>query len=134
MEKSVSSQGRAIRVIRWTALALSALFIVMSLIFFVGEGVLAGRRPNPQPISNNAILQLSISGVCLLGLALAWWWKLIGGATALAAFIILGIVNPEVLVTPPLLIVPLTALLFLVSWWMSRPHTKPVSSEKSKSN
>ncbi len=39
-------------------------------------------------MSGNTILQLSINGIWLLGLALAWRWEFMGGTMALTAFVI----------------------------------------------
>jgi hypothetical protein len=78
MGTSVSSAGRAITIVRWVARILSALFIILCLILFAGEGVF--REPQSPPLTTSAILQLTIMGISLVGLALAWKWEVIGGS------------------------------------------------------
>jgi hypothetical protein len=107
------------REIRWTARILSALFIGVFLPFFIGETFFQGPQAHRPPMTGNAILQLSIMGVCLLALSLAWRWELLGGTAALTAYIVLAFVNSEVLILP-LFLVPLTALLFIACWWVGR--------------
>ena len=118
MEKPTSSTNKEAKLIRWIARILSAFFIVVCLFFFIGETFFEEHHGS---ITGDAILGLSICGVSLLGLALAWRWEFAGAALALVAFFIIGFENPEVLVSP-LLIVPATALLFLICWWMDRKH------------
>jgi len=57
---------------------------------FFGEKIETTMAPN-------AILQLSIAGIGLIGLGLAWKWKLIGSNISMVAFILLAIINPIVL-------------------------------------
>jgi hypothetical protein len=70
MKKVVSWTSGETKAIRWVARIVSALFVVVCLFFFVGETLF---EEHHQPITGNAILQLAITGVSLLGLALAWW-------------------------------------------------------------
>jgi hypothetical protein len=64
-------------------------------------------------------VQLSIFGIGILGLALAWKWELVGGAVSLLAFITLFIVNPDALLWT-MFIFPVNALLFLGVGYRSR--------------
>ena len=79
---------------------------------FIGETYF-GENPG-DPLTKNAILQLSIAGTGLLGLGIAWKWELIGGIVSLAAFVVLAIVNPIVLKMELMYIWPVIALLFVV--------------------
>ena len=107
--------------LRWILRGLSGLIIVFSLLMFIGEtffGENAG-----EPLTTKAILQLSVAGVGLIGLGLAWKWELFGGIISMIAFILLAIINPIVLQYSLLFIWPLTAVLFIVLWAISRKTT-----------
>ena len=104
----------------WIVRVLSGLLIVFSLFMFFGE--LSNYSPS-HPMSTNAILGLSLSGIGLIGLGLAWKWELTGGIIALTAFVVLPIINPNILKAPFLLIFPVTAILFILLWVKSRNTT-----------
>jgi hypothetical protein len=107
--------------LRWVLRGLSGIIILFSLLMFIGE-TWFGENPG-EPMSSNAILQLSVAGIGLIGLGLAWKWELIGGIIASTAFVALAIINPSVLETSLLFIWPLTAVLFIVLWAISRKTT-----------
>ena len=114
-----------IKIFRWVLRVLSGLIIVFFLFMFIGEAFFS---ENPgKPISTNDILQLSTMGLGLIGLGLAWKWELIGGIIALAAFIALVVINPTVINPSLLYIVPITAILFILLWTISRK--KPYYSD-----
>ena len=106
--------------LRWILRGLSGLIIVFSLFMFIGESL---DSPSSEPRSANSILQLSITGIGLIGLGLAWKWELTGGIIALAAFVGLAIINPSTLQPSLLLLYPFTAILFIVLWAISRNTT-----------
>jgi hypothetical protein len=85
---------------------------------FIGE-TWFGDKPG-EPLTYNAIVQLSVAGIGLIGLGLAWKWKLTGGIISLVAFVVLSIINPMVLEFPLMFIWPITAILFMVLWALSR--------------
>ena len=104
--------------LRWILRGLSGLIIVFSLFMFFGETFFS---ENPsEPLSNSAIRGLSIAGFGLIGLGLAWKWELIGGIIALVPFVVIAIETPSVLESPLMLVWPLTALLFILLWALSR--------------
>ncbi len=105
----------------WLTRVLSALIIVFFLFMFVGE-TFFGENPG-EPMTNKAILQLSVFGTGLTGLVLAWKWELAGGIIALVAFVVLAIINPTTLQPSPLLLYPATAILFIVLWVKSKKNT-----------
>ena len=107
--------------LRWILRILNGLIIAFFLLFFIGE-TFFGENPG-EPLTNNAILQLSISGIGLIGLGLAWKWELIGGIIALITFVVLAIINPTVLKATLVLIWPLISILFIVLWVLSRNST-----------
>ena len=110
----------SIKIIRWSLRILSALFIAFLLIMFIGETFFQDDDLDGVYENTDAILQLSVMGIGLIGLALAWKWELTGGIIALAAYIGLAIINPEVLQFSLLFLYPATAILFVVLWAVSR--------------
>ena len=106
---------KSIKIFRWTLRVLSAIFIIFFLFMFIGETL-----DSANPLSTNSIIQLSLMGIGLIGLGLAWKWELIGGIIALVAFVGLAIINPETLHFSLLLLYPATAILFIVLWALSR--------------
>ncbi|MEN8193329.1 MAG: hypothetical protein ABFS12_10975 [Bacteroidota bacterium] len=104
--------------LRWILRISSGLIIAFFLLMFIGE-TFFGENPG-KPLENNEILQLSISGLGLIGLGLAWKWELFGGIIALTAYIVLAIINPIVLKATLVLIWPAISILFIVLWVLSR--------------
>ena len=102
----------SIKIFRWTLRVLSIVIILFSLIMFFGQ--------NSGDLSTNAILQLSITGIGLIGFGLAWKWELTGGIIALVAYLVLAIINSIVLSFSLVLIWPAIAILFIVLWAISR--------------
>ncbi|MDX2429672.1 MAG: hypothetical protein QNK35_01990 [Bacteroides sp.] len=106
--------------LRWILRGFSGLIIVFFLFMFIGETL---DSESGKPLTNNAILQLSVIGIGLIGLGLAWKWELTGGIIALIAFIGLAIINPDTLQPSLLFIYPGTAILFIMLWAISRNTT-----------
>ncbi len=104
-----------IKIFRWILRILSGVIILFSLIMFIGE--------NSGDLSTNAILQLSISGIGLIGLGLAWKWELTGGIISLVAYLVLTIINPRVLDFSLVYFWPAIAILFIVLWAINRSAT-----------
>ena len=74
-------------------------------------------------LTNNVILQLSVAGVGMIGLGIAWKWELIGGIVALSGFVIWCIDNPSTLQNYFVFIYPIIAILFIVLWAICRNTT-----------
>lgn len=108
---------KSLKTFRWTLRVLSALFIAFFLFMFIGESL---NSESSEPMTTNSIIQLSVFGISLIGLGLAWKWELTGGIIALAGFVGLAIINPSVLLARTLLLYPATAILFIVLWAISR--------------
>jgi hypothetical protein len=106
---------------RWILRGLSGLIIVFSLLMFIGETFLDEKTAGP--LTNNAILQLSIAGIGLTGLGIAWKWELTGGIIALVAYLVLAIVNYRVLGFPLVYIWPITAILYIALCAISKSTT-----------
>ena len=112
---------RFIKSTRWIARIWSLLVTAgILLIFFSPDSVDAG------PIAPVDIFLLSLTGVALLGLFIAWRWELLGGIFTIAvlffrevAWIVLkgnwemGFLILWVLILPP-------AILFLIAWGLER--------------
>lgn len=133
MDSSQTSDPLLLTVIRWTARVLSVLIIMTMLFFFIGEGVSGDTSPNARPLNSTDIIQLVLAGIELVGLALAWRWEARGGSITLVAFVCKGIVNPRTIGTP-LLLIPFAAILFLLSWWMSRNSHTPETPAAPSAN
>ena len=104
----------------WIARVFSGLLIALSLTAFIIYEYFpeqAGTRPEDvQPLTAEAIVGLSIGGLGLLGLGLAWKWPLPGAIFALVAFFILGIIEPMLFQSPAAYVYPISALLFVLLW------------------
>lgn len=110
-----------IKILRWTLRILSATFIVFFLVMFIGETFFQDGSSNSEPMSANAILLVSLFGLSLIGLGLAWKWELTGGIIALAAYAgLLIVIDTEPVNFYTLLIYPTVPILFIVLWAISR--------------
>ena len=112
---------RTVKTFRWIARILSVLIILFWGIFIVGSFLDSIRGGHPSgPLSMHDRMGLTLMFAWLLGLALAWRWELAGAALTLAAFLIEAFfINWRVVVGFGIL-PPITALLFLLCWWMGR--------------
>ena len=108
-------------ILRWIARIIGSLIALLVVSFGVAYAI-GGDIPPP----------LAFLGLALfvIGVILAWIWEGIGGGLLLLLSIVFAIVQPNAFWHPndvfpptPLLIFPITAILFLVCWLKSR--TKP---------
>lgn len=116
----------AATVVRWGARLLSAgilLFWGWFLIahLFSAEG-LGARVP-----ADYLGLTASVAG--LVGLALAWKWEVLGGLITLVAYVILGVVSWRA-IGGPYILWPVTATMFMSSWWLHRAVQHDTVSKK----
>ena len=107
--------------LRWILRGLSGLIIGFSLMMFIGE-YFFGESPS-EPLSKSSMIGLSIAGIGLLGLGLAWKWELLGGIIGLIPFFVLALMDPSILQSQLMFIWPLTALLFIVYWFLNKKKT-----------
>ena len=70
-----------------------------------------------------AIIGLTLAGIGLLGLALAWKWEMAGGIICVVAFIVFFIVNADELLGL-MLIFPANGLLFIAAAYWSKESKK----------
>ena len=103
---------------RWTARVLTCLIVLFFGFFLIAHLVGDQGRPS-RPLNWSDYVILTTLVVSLVGLLLAWKWERMGAAIALIAIVICAVVNWRVLIFPGALI-PLTALLYWVSFWMRR--------------
>lgn len=116
--------------LRWSARLLSGM-IVLFWGFFLLANLFgdAARSTRPLIWADYALLTGII--IAVAGLALAWKWELLGSGLTLIAFGIVAAINWRVVIFPGALI-PITALLFLASWWIHRlPQTHNTLPSKS---
>lgn len=104
------------KIARWTARVLSALILIFWGIFIVAH-LLGDEAGGARPLNARDYVGLITMGTWLVGLAVAWEWEFLGGLITLVAYGVAIAANPAVLV---FVFVPITAVLFLVSWWIRR--------------
>jgi hypothetical protein len=100
---------------RWTARALSALILCFWGYFIFAHLVGQAGRAS-RPLHWGDYTGLAAMTLWLLGLAVAWKWELAGGAIALVALLLDGIVNWRIFA--PGILIATTAGLFICSWWL----------------
>lgn len=115
---------KSIKIFRWTIRIWSGILILFFLFMFIGETFFPPESLNSQPLSSNAILQLVLFGIIMLGLAIAWKRGLTGGIIALIAYALMAVINPNTLQMSMLLLYPATAILFIVLWAFRRNEIK----------
>jgi hypothetical protein len=103
---------------RWGARILSGV-LLLCFGFFLVAHLLGDEGRASRPLTWEDYFGMASLLVSLAGLALAWRWELAGAALTLAAAALGAALNWKVLFFPMLLI-PLTAVLFLLSWWMGK--------------
>lgn len=111
---------------KWTARVLTCLIVLFFGFFLIAHLVGDQGRPS-RPLNWSDYVILTTLVVSLVGLLLAWKWERTGAAIALIAIVICAVVNWRVLVFPGTLI-PLTALLYSLSWWLRRRRMLVMSS------
>jgi hypothetical protein len=62
---------------------------------------------------------LTALGVSLAGLAVAWKWELTGGVMTLMGVLVGALVNRG-MISGPYVLIPIAAMMYLLSWCMSR--------------
>lgn len=105
-------------VTRWGARFLSAL-ILLFWGFFIVANLVGDAERSSRPLNTTDYIIMTTLGLALTGLGLAWKWELAGGLLTLGAVALCAVANWKVLVFPGTLI-PVTACLFLFSWWLNR--------------
>lgn len=102
-------------VCRWSARVLSAL-ILLFWGFFIVAHLIGDAGAATRPLNFRDYLSLALVGGALSGLALAWKWELTGALITLGS-IALGVLMSWKILATPYAVMPVTACLFLLSWW-----------------
>lgn len=106
-------------VVRWTARIFSGialLFVSVFLImYFVGDSELSSG-----PLRTSDYYAIATSIVLLGGLAIGWKWELAGGGLILIGCLVFQLQSGKFFMQFPLLLVPITGILFLASWGLRR--------------
>ena len=119
MKNKSSLEGKTIRIIRRVARIISLLLIVLTLAFAIPSFM-----SDPEQTAESTPFIMILVGVFMLGgLGLAWKWEFIGALISLVGFIGVGIINPDVIKMPMMYLFPLTAILFLICWWLSKSQS-----------
>lgn len=104
--------------VRWSARILSSLIVLLFGFFLVAH--LIGDQGGPsRPLTWSDYVILVTLVISLMGLLLAWKRELAGAAITLVAIVVCASMNWKVLIFPGALM-PITAVLYLLSWRMSR--------------
>lgn len=119
MKNKSSLENKTTKIIRRIARIIGLLLIVLTLAFAI-PSLMSDPKPTAEPTPIVKIL----AGVFMLGgLGLSWKWELIGALISLVGFIGVGILNPDVMKMPMMYLFPLTAILFLICWWLSKSQS-----------
>jgi hypothetical protein len=116
MKTTSTDQIKTLRII---ARVISALIVGFALVMFIGEAIQSNERGTGEPLTVDAIFGLTLAGIGLLGLALAWKWEMAGGIICVVAFIVLFIVNADAQLWP-MFIFPANGLLFIAAAYRSK--------------
>jgi len=103
---------------RWSARILSGL-IAFFFGFFLVAHLIGDQGRASRPLAWSDYIILATLVVSLLSLLLAWKWEFTGAAIALIAILACAVLNWRILIFPGTLI-PVSALLYLLSWWTCR--------------
>ena len=106
--------------VRWTARVLSGLIVLFFGFFLIAHLIGDQGRPSRPMVWNDYVI-LTTLVIALVGLLLSWKSELAGAAVTLIAIAICAALNWRVLV--PGALIPITAVLYMISWWISRPST-----------
>ncbi|OGU16904.1 MAG: hypothetical protein A2X61_03305 [Ignavibacteria bacterium GWB2_35_12] len=102
----------AVIVVRWLARALSVLIILIFGMFALGEGF------GPGPVETNEIILFIILLLSIAGIVYSFFNEKFGGLGTLAFGIVFVIVDGHF--NFYFLFIPVTGILFLVSWFLSK--------------
>lgn len=120
MKKQSKLENTTTRVLRKTARVLGLFLIVLTLAFAIPSFM-----SEPEQTGESTPFIMILSGVFMLGgLGLAWKWELIGALVSLIGFIGVGILSPDAMKMPMMYLFPLTAILFLICWWLSKSKSE----------
>jgi hypothetical protein len=102
------------KILRWAARILGTLFVLLILVFAVGEGV-----PHLSMLGARDRLMFLALGIMLVGLVLAWRWAGIGGLLALMGYLLFVAIGKPRTMVSPFLAAGIAGCLHLLAWWVS---------------
>jgi len=102
------------KILRWTARILGTLFVLLVLVFAVGEGL-----PRPSMLTPRDKMMFLALGLMLAGLVLAWKWAGRGGLLALAGYLLFTAIGGARTVKSPFAAAGVAGCLHLLAWWTS---------------
>ena len=120
----------------WIARIWGLLILIITALVIVSHIIAPDTEPGTYPPSEN-LIPLSIS-ISVLGLAVAWKWKLLGAIINLGFFglnlLIYWLINGYFLAIQVILVLSpifIPGILFLVCWFLSRDDQRENLSEQS---
>lgn len=111
--------------LRWSARIISALTILLFLVFGIGEGI--GSWPAKGLTREEAALMLA-TGVMIAGVAIAFWRELTGAGIAVVGYALFTAVDGDFNLDNPFIAFPVIAILYGLSWMLRRPSGSPARS------
>ncbi len=111
--------GYAAQIVRWLARLSSGLILLFICVFLIAN-FSGNDEPSAGPLAESDYVAISASVVLLAGLAIGWRWELLGGILALTGYLIFQLINRNVFMAFPGALIPVPAILYVVSWWIRR--------------
>jgi len=121
--------NRTAKICRWLARIVSGGIVLFWGCFLLAPLFGSGEQPS-RPLNTRDYVGLTLMGVSLLGFAVAWKWELLGGLMALVGYGTLVALNAAGL-TDLYILWPITAVLFLSSWWLHRAAQRDAVTKTS---
>jgi len=103
------------KTLRWTARILGTLFVLLILVFAIGEGL-----PKPSILRSRDKLMFLALGLMLIGLVLAWKWAGVGGLLTLAGYLAFHAIGGRRTMLSPFKVAGVAGCLHLLAWWASQ--------------
>ncbi len=123
-----ATMNRTAKTVRWLARIVSTPIILLWGLFLITGLLGYGEQPS---LKTRDYIGLTAMGISLLGLAVAWKWELLGGLTALVAYVVLVVFFDWRLLASPYLLWAIAAILFLSSWWLHRAAQRDTVTKTS---
>lgn len=120
MTQKTSLESENTKILRRTARVLSLVILVLMVSFVIVYIFFPEHSYSFTNLEQNQLVTILVAALIFIGLALAWKWELIGAMISLIGFIGVGILYPYMLTMPIVYFFPLAAILFIISWWMTK--------------
>ena len=120
MTQKTSLESENTKIMRRSARVLSMVIIVLMLSFVVVYIFFPEHSYSFKNLEQNQLAILIMGALIFIGLAMAWKWEFIGAVISLIGFIGVGILYPYLLTMPIVYFFPLAAILFIISWGMTK--------------